>query len=526
MTFSRPSKAIWDDSTAMPEFQPLATNTSCDVAIIGAGITGLTAAYMLAKEGKDVLVVDDGCVAGGQSERTTAHLTAFLDRRYDELMRMFGQEKTAKIAASQIAAVGEIAHIVNLERIDCDFTHVDSYLLLGKDDKTETLFREMQVMQSIGFPQVVFGEISFGTRRDIPYLMLSHQAQFDICKYLYGLVARISELGGRIYGNTHISDFAKGQPAELTTGNERKITAENVIVATHSPITDFVSIHTKQTAYRSYVIAAQTEQDALPAGMYMDTESPYHYIRSAQKGDKVYVLIGGEDHRTGQENNYDERYDKLEEWARMMLPQLGPIEFRWSGQVYEPVDGLPFIGKDPDQSDNFYVATGFSGSGITNGTLAALLIRDQIMGCENELSEIYDPARKTAAALPEYLKENINSVSQYSNYFSGGQVASAAEIPPGEGAVIARGVKHFAVYKDENGQVVECSAVCPHAKGLVCWNSAEKTWDCPAHGSRFDCTGQVIDGPANSNLEAKQMPGEQDDFMQIPLPLKNLDQTA
>lgn len=526
MTFSRPSKPLWDDSTAMPEFQPLATNTRCDVAIIGAGVTGLTTAYLLAKEGKDVLVLDDGDVTGGQTGRTTAHLTAFMDFRYEELLHMFGQEKTTKIAASQVDAVDEIGHIVAQERIDCEFSRVDAFLLLGREDKTETLFNEMQAMQSVGFANVVFGETSLWGHREIPYLMLNHQAQLDIRKYMYGLVARITELGGRIYSGTHVASFEKGQPAELTTSNERKITANHVVVATHTPITDLISIHTKQSAYRTYVIGAQVEQDIIPPGLFMDTEDPYHYMRSAQLGDKMYVIIGGEDHRTGQESDYDERYDKLEDWAREMLPQLGPIEYRWSGQVYEPVDGLPFIGKDPGQSDNFYVATGYSGSGITNGTMAAKLIRDQILGKENELLEIYDPGRKTAAALPEYVKENFNSVSQYSKHFSGGQVASADEIPPGEGAVIARGVQHFAVYKDANGSVIECSAVCPHAKGIVCWNTAERTWDCPAHGSRFSCTGEVIDGPANSNLEAKQISGEQDDFMQIQLPLKNLDQTA
>lgn len=526
MTFSRPSTPLWDDSTAMPEFQPLATNTSCEVAIVGTGITGLTAGYYLAKEGKEVLILDDGALGGGQTKRTTAHITSFLDRRYEELVRIFGEAKATKIAASQIEAVSEIGYIVALERIDCDYSHVDAFLLLGQQDKTETLFQEMQAMQNIGFNNVVFGETSLWSHREIPYLMLNHQAQFDFLKYLYGLAARITELGGRIYSGTHVSGFEKGQPAKLTTANDREIIANNVIVATHSPITDLISIHTKQTAYRTYVIAGQVEQDVIPPGLYMDTEDPYHYIRSAQKGDKIYAIIGGEDHRTGQESDYDERYNKLEAWARMMLPQLGPIEYRWSGQIYEPVDGLPFIGRDPGQSENFYVATGYSGSGITNGTLAAKIICDQIVGRENIYSEIYDPSRKTAATLSEYLKENVNSVAQYSKYFSGGQVESAEEIPPGEGAIIARGVQHFAVYKDANGVVVECSAVCPHAKGIVCWNSAEKTWDCPAHGSRFDCTGEVIDGPANSDLEAKQMTGDQEDFRQMPLPLKNLDQTA
>lgn len=530
MEFSRPSKSLWMDTTALPEFQPLATNTTCDVAIIGAGFTGLTAAYMLAKEGKDVLVIDDGCIAGGQTERTTAHITSFLDRPYEELLRYFGSENTTKIAASQIAAVERICHIINCERIDCDFSHVESYLLLGKGQKTDFLFQEMQAMQSVGFPNVVFGETSIFADREIPYLMLSHQAQFDVLQYIYGLTARIAEMGGRIHCGTHISAIESGNEngsaVELTTSNERKITAADVIVATHSPVTDLFAIHTKQTAYRTYVIGAQIDPEALPAGLYMDTEDPYHYIRTALKGEKLFAIIGGEDHRTGQETDPESRYVKLEEWAREMLPSLGPIEYRWSGQVYEPVDGLPFIGKDPEHSNNLHIASGFSGSGITNGTLAAMIITDQIMGRENEFAEIYSPTRKTVATLPEFLKENLNSVAQYTSYFSGGEVNSVDEIPPGEGAVIAHGMSHAAVYKDNNGQIFQCSAVCPHLKSLVSWNSAEKTWDCPSHGSRFECTGKVIDGPANSDLEAKEILTDSEEQTQISLPLRNLDQTA
>lgn len=526
MHFNRPSQSFWAETTAKPEFQPLGTNASCNVAIIGAGIAGVTTAYLLAKEGLDVILFDDGPVGGGQTERTTAHISAFLDQGYDKLVRFHGQEKTEKIAASQIASVEKVEQIVTEEEIQCAFLKVDGYLFLGREDKTDTLFREMQAMKSVGFSDVIFGETSLFAHQPLPYLMLGHQAQFDVLKYISALTERFIALGGRVYTESHISEIKNGMPAELSTSNERKIMADKVLVATGSPISDFVAIHTKQTAYRTYVIAAQVEEELIPPGLYTDTEDPYHYIRTESRDGKYYAIIGGEDHRTGQENDYESHYRKLEDWARYVIPHLGPIEFEWSGQVYEPVDGLAYIGKDPEHSDNIFVATGFSGSGITQGTLAAMIISDLILERDNDWSEIYEPTRKTAAALPEFLKENFNTATQYSEYFSGGEVDGILDIPPGEGAVIARGVSHYAVYKDETGAVFECSAICPHLKAIVSWNAAEKSWDCPAHGSRFDCSGHVIDGPAISDLEAKCMPAEGEGNNQITLPLTSFDQTA
>lgn len=525
MHFSRPSQSLWSAKTAKPEYQPLGTNASCNVAIIGGGIAGVTTAYLLAKEGLDVILFDDGPIAGGQTERTTAHITAFVDQGYDKLVHLHGAAKVEKIAASHKASIEKIEQIVTDEAIDCDFMKVDGYLFLGREDKTESLFREMQAMQSVGFTDVVFGETHLFAHQALPYLMLGHQAQFDVLKYISALMEKFVALGGRVYTETHISEIKNGKPAELTTINERKIMADNVVVATGSPISDFVAIHTKQTAYRTYVIAGQVDEEVMPPGLFMDTEEPYHYIRTAHCDGKLYAIIGGEDHRTGQENDYESHYRKLEDWARFVMPQLGPIEYEWSGQVYEPVDGLAYIGKDPEHSENIFVATGFSGSGITQGTIAAMIVSDLIGGRENFWSEIYEPTRKTAAALPEYIKENFNTAKQYSDYLTGGEVDGVVDIPPGEGAVISKGVKHYAVYKDENGSVFECSAVCPHLMAIVSWNAAEKTWDCPAHGSRFDCTGHVIDGPAISDLDVKCMEADGENN-QIALPLTSFDQTA
>jgi Rieske Fe-S protein len=278
------------------------------------------------------------------------------------------------------------------------------------------------------------------------------------------------------------------------------VTCNYVVVATNSPINNWVTIHTKQEPYRTYVIGALIPKQLLPPILLWDTSDPYHYVRTLSLSDRHDVLIiGGEDHRTGQAHDTDARFDCLEEWARQRFPQIEHTEFRWSGQVMEPVDGLGFIGRNPG-SDNVFIATGDSGHGMTHGTIAGILIRDLIDGSDNPWRKLYDPARKTLKAAGEFARFNLNVAKQYLGYMTAGESRTPESIPHGTGAVIRRGVEKVAVYCDENGVKHEFSAVCPHLGCIVDWNETEKTWDCPCHGSRFSCDGKVINGPANTDL--------------------------
>jgi Rieske Fe-S protein len=275
------------------------------------------------------------------------------------------------------------------------------------------------------------------------------------------------------------------------------------VVATNIPINDLLVIHTKQAAYRTYAIAARvTGGAAIPRALVWDTAAPYHYLRPAV-GRNDLAIVGGEDHRSGQRNDFEERFHRLESWLAGRFSSPVVVERRWSGQVMETVDGLAFIGRNPGDEPNVYVATGDSGMGLTHGAIAGMLVADLVAGRPNPWAGLYDPSRKPLAAAVEYLKENVKTAAQYGDWLKPGDASSAEEVAPGTGAVVRRGLKMIAAYRDETGALHECSAVCPHLGCVVTWNGADGMWDCPCHGSRFDPDGTVVLGPANSDLAAE-----------------------
>jgi glycine/D-amino acid oxidase-like deaminating enzyme/nitrite reductase/ring-hydroxylating ferredoxin subunit len=499
--------SIWVATAEVPAHSSLNENTHTDVCIVGAGIAGMTTAYLLAREGKSVVVLDDGRIGGGMTERTTAHLTNAIDDRYFEIARLHG-EKGARLAGqSHTAAIDRIEAIIAEEAIDCEFERLDGYLFVPPGESKEVLERELKAAHRAGLTEVEQVDrapiASFDTGMGLRF---PRQAQFHPLKYLSGLSRAIERDGGRIFTGTHASKMEGGAQARVETSDGFVVTADAIVIATNTPINDIVTIHTKQAPYTSYVIGARVPGGSVTRALYWDTPDPYHYVRvqsvSSEDGNPYDVLIvGGEDHKTGQEEDGRERHARLEAWARERFPQIEGIEFRWSGQVMEPVDGVAFIGRNPGDPRNVYIATGDSGMGMTHGTIAGILITDLIMKRECSWAPLYDPSRKTLRAPLEYLKENLNVAAQYvEDYLTGGDVASVEEITAGEGAIIRRGLTKVAVYRDELGALNECSAVCPHLGCIVSWNGVEKTWDCPCHGSRFDHHGRVINGPANSDL--------------------------
>jgi glycine/D-amino acid oxidase-like deaminating enzyme/nitrite reductase/ring-hydroxylating ferredoxin subunit len=484
----------------------LATDISADVCIVGAGIAGMTTAYLLAREGKQVVVLDDGPIGGGMTGRTTAHLVNALDDRFYELERLHGGHGAQLAAQSHSAAIDRVEMIVKTEEIECEFERLDGYLFVPPNDSKEQLENELQAVHRAGLTDIEMVDRApikdFDTGK---CLRFPRQAQFHPLKYLAGLAKAIRRDGGRIFTGTHAGKIEGGEVARIATGGGQIVTAGAVVVATNSPVNDRFVIHTKQAAYITYVIGARVPHGSVAKALYWDTPNPYHYIRlksiGADRNEYDVLIVGGEDHKTGQADDANKRFAALKRWTRARFPMIEQIEFQWSGQVMEPVDSLAFIGRNPLDEPNVFVATGDSGNGMTHGTIAGILLTDLIAGRENEWETLYDPTRKTLRALPKFAQENMNVAAQFTDLVTAGDVDSPDKIKPGQGAIIRRGSKKLAVYRDDAGAIHERSAVCVHLGCIVDWNSKEKTWDCPCHGSRYMACGKVFQGPANRDLD-------------------------
>ena len=487
--------SAWMSDVDIPVRPPLPGDLVCDVCIVGAGIAGLTTAYGLTREGRRVVVLDDGPIAGGDTCRTSAHLSDALDDRFTRLEKLHGETGARRAAESHAAAIDAIERIVAEHGIACDFERVDGYLF-GEGLEEEAAAARRAGLRVGTMPRAPLSEFDTG-----PALRFPRQAQFHPLRYLEAMAVAIEEGGGRLYCGAHAVAFIGGRDAHVKTASGATVATGAIVVATNTPVNDRVTIHTKQAPYRTYVIGLRVPRRSVTRALYWDTEDPYHYVRTAALSPREdLLLVGGEDHRTGQSSGGDARFARLEAWTRERFPSAGPVEQRWSGQVLEPVDGLAYIGRNPGDEDNVFIATGDSGHGLTHGTIAGMLLTDLILGRENPWEEIYDPSRKRLRTVPEFAKENVRSQVGYGGWVTGGEVDSIEEIPRGRGAILRRGLSKLAVYRDEDGRAIELSAVCPHLGCIVGWNNTERTWDCPCHGSRFAPDGHVINGPAMSGL--------------------------
>lgn len=489
------------EDTPFPSLHPLKGDACADVCIVGAGIAGLTTAYYLLREGRSVIVLDDGPVGGGESGRTTAHISNVLDQRYSWLEKVHGEEGIKKLAESHTCAIDEIKKNVRGEGIRCEFERLDGYFFLADGDPTETLTKELEAAHRAGLIDVKFLDHGAIGRSDGgPALCFPRQATFHILQYLHGLTRAIEKQGGKIFTGTHASKIEGGAPCRTETSDGYIVTSEDIVIATNAPVKDNVQIFSRQAAYRTYVVAGSIPKGSVERALYWDTSTPYHYVRLQERPWGDLLIIGGEDEKTGQHDDADLRFGNLELWARDQFPVMGEISFRWSGQVMESVGGLAFIGLNPADPNHVYIATGDSGSGMTHGTIAGILLTDLILGRENQWANLYDPSRIRFRALGKFAEENANVAKVLVAGRLRNDPDSKETLARECGAVIREGVKKIALYRDAEGSLREFSAVCPHKGCIVQWNSYEKSFDCPCHGSRFDIDGKVLNGPAIREL--------------------------
>jgi glycine/D-amino acid oxidase-like deaminating enzyme/nitrite reductase/ring-hydroxylating ferredoxin subunit len=499
------TRSVWIDGVELPPTNALTSSIATDVCIVGAGIAGLTTAYLLSREGVNVVVIDDGPLCGGETGRTTAHLANEIDDTYQEIESLHGREGARLAAESHTAAIDLIERVVHEQNIDCDFARLDGYLFNPVEGDAAFIDKELEAARRAGLnpERLLHAPLPFPTGA---CLRFPNQGKFHVLKYLGGVIAAIQRNGSKLFTFTKAVDFTDGSPARVRTEHGQTIEAQSLVIATNSPVNNRFVPHTKQMAYRTYAIGARIPLGSVHEGLYWDTLDPYHYVRTqrlANGSESELLIVGGEDHKTGQDDDPDEHFRAVEDWTRERFGQINEIQYRWSGQVLEPDDYLAFIGRNPGDQ-HIYIATGDSGMGMTHGTIAGILISDLIQGRVNPWTKLYDPSRKTLGALGEWARENLNVAAQYGHWLSRGDAESAQGIAAGEGGIIRESGKPIACYRDPDGQLHRYSAVCTHLGCLVSWNAAEKTWDCPCHGSRFGVDGHVLNGPAVNPLKSAE----------------------
>ena len=503
------SASCWMEETPAVEAARLTQDERCDVVVIGAGIAGLSIAYELARFGRSVVVIDRGRIGTGMTARTTAHLATELDDFYSELISVRSEEEARIYYDSQVAAVNRIEAICRDEGIDADFARVDGYLFPAEESHVPDLREEFDSCRQIGVDCEWLESFALPGRNVGPAIRFPNQGRFHPTKYLKGLAQAILARGGRIYADTvHVSDDEVEGGVEITTEAGPVIRARDAVFATNSPTNVKVAIHPKQTPDRTYAIAGRVPKGSAPDALMWDTLEAYHYVRIQPIGEgEDLLIVGGEDHRSGEANDMEERFARLEQWTREYFPSFTTSDYRWSGQVLETIDFMPFSGR-VGGTEHIYVHTGDSGMGITNGVAGALTIAPLILGQDSRFAPVLDPGRKSLSALSsvqEFVREQAGSAKNMLEHVTSGEIASADELAPGEGGLMRRGLKKIAVYKSEEGEVIERSAVCTHLGCIVHWNGFEKCWDCPCHGSQFAPDGAVLQGPAVKPLaEAEQ----------------------
>jgi glycine/D-amino acid oxidase-like deaminating enzyme/nitrite reductase/ring-hydroxylating ferredoxin subunit len=497
---SEKSVSVWMETSVADDAPVLNRTEKADVVVVGSGIAGMSVAYELAKAGKDVVVIDRGPIGKGTTSRTTAHLTAQCDDGFDQLISRRGEEIAKLWYQSQAACLDRIEANQKELGIACDFRRLDGHLFHAPGTDPGIIDKEYEATKKIGMPIHREKGVPFKGKEATPSLRYPNQATFHPLNYLAGLAAGIREKGGRFYAETTVDHVEEDENGVLVKAGKYEVKARHAVVATNSPINDKYAIHTKQAPYRTYAMAFALPKGALPDGLYWDTLEAYHYVRlQPGKGKNDILIVGGADHKSGEADDAGARFLALDAWMRNLLPELGKELHRWSGQIQDTIDYCGFIGRNPGEKRTF-ISTGDSGQGITHGAVAGMLISDLILKNQSPWEGVYDPARKPVKAAGTFLSENVTVAKNFAEYVAPGELDSWDDLKPGEGAIVRKGLSKVAAYRDDNGRLLLRSAACTHLGCHLHWNSFERCWDCPCHGSQFAPDGTALNGPAFAPL--------------------------
>jgi glycine/D-amino acid oxidase-like deaminating enzyme/nitrite reductase/ring-hydroxylating ferredoxin subunit len=491
--------SIWPSASAPGE--PLGTDADVPVAIIGAGIAGLTVAYALAQRGIHAVILDAGAPGEGQTHYTSAHLASVIDDRFVSMEKWHGAEGSRLACQSHAAAIDFIEEIVKRHGISCEFERVEGHLFAADPKDIPFLREELRAARRAGHVDAEWvSGVPLGGLESRAAIRFPRQARFNPGLYLKGLLQAVVEAGVRIFPRTRVLSWKENNGIILKTERGNSVHCKMAVAACNDPFVRF-RYYVLHAPYRSYVSVFNVSEGDAADGLFWDTADPYHYLRfaTAPDGRGKVLLAGGEDHKTGQAGDEAASWERLEAWTRKTLPFVRERIMNWSGQILETCDGLAFIGADPGGKGKMFLVSGDSGMGLTHGTIAGLLLPDLMSGRSHAWEKIYDPGRLRLKALPHVIEENANVMAQYAHHLKAG---CSAHCPlTEEGVVVQKGLQKIARVRTDEGKEIELSAVCPHLGGLVEWNSAERTWDCECHGSRFTADGAVICGPAVTPLQ-------------------------
>ena len=493
------TQALWSATTTFKTYPQLPGNIEVDVAIVGGGITGISTAYHLAKTGLRVAVLEALKVGSGTTGSSTGNLYAPVDERLHTVKSKHNLETLQAVAASRTAAINLIAQRVQQHNLDCEFERVPWYLFSEPgDDLMKQVEQERQAAEEAGIP------VSDQAPAGFPFQVESitnipNQAQFNPLKYIQGLAAAIEGDNCRIYEGTKVTNVEDGEPCIVHTA-QGKVTAKHVVMATHSP-KGIYAVHTAMEPYREYAMAVRLAGPLPAGGVYWHVQQTQHYsVRPYSNEQGNFLLVLGGAHKVGQQEHNEKKFLELEQYLTERF-DVDHIVYKWAAQNYKPADALPYIGTSITQGHT-YIATGFAADGLTWGTLAGMIISDAIVGKENQWARFFDPKRFTpVASAPKFIKENIDvAVHLVKDYLFYDQKTELKDLKPGEGKTLEVNDEKLAAYRDEEGKLHVVSAVCTHMGCIVHFNNAEKSWDCPCHGSRFSVEGEVLEGPAYYNL--------------------------